>query len=250
MQELPVYSPDAQNRGRALSAQYSRFLEAEKKKPGRFKGAFEELRHRCIRETLRLTGVRVSAEEVSKVLREGHTSRSVNHDLIVGQKEALAIIEKAATTGSKLDSLLLCKVHRLSSPPSGGCFRRGPVQSQFENVSPSRARDISYKVNNLADWLDSESVRGMQAPEKAALAFVRLLEIAPFANGNFRSSHLILNYFAFGGGYPPFFVDCEDSEEFRRDIERAFKLETKHLVDRLAVAQMTSLQYCLEAATC
>ena len=249
MRELPVYSPDARNRVGALSKQRKLLLEAEQRKPGRFEEAFEELRRRCIRETLRLTGVPVTDEEVTDALRDGQKSRSAHHELIVGQREALVAIEKAATDRLPLEGSLLCKVHRLSSPPHGGRFRSGPVRPQFENVEPSRPRDISDKVSSLADWLDSESVRGMHAPEKEGLAFVRLLEIAPFADGNFRSSHLILNYFAYGGGYPPFFLQSGDSKEVRKDIEQALKFETKSLVDRLAAAQIASLQYCLQDVT-
>jgi len=249
MQELEVYSPDEQNLGRALSVQRKLFLEAEQLKPGQFEAAFEELRRRCIGETLRLTGVQVTDEEVTHALREGQSSRRANDELIVGQWEAMTAIEKAATNRLPLDGSLLSMVHRLSSPPHGGGFRSGPVQPQFENAEPSRSRDISDKVGNLADWLETEGVRCLQAPEKAALTFVRLLEIAPFAKGNFRSSHLILNYFAYGGGYPPFFIRSEDADEVRKDIERALRFETKGLVERLTTAQMASLRYCLQSVT-
>ena len=149
MQELQVYSPDERNSGQALSAQHKLFLEAEKREPGRFEVAFEQLRHRCIVETLRLTGVLVTDEEVTHALRDRQKPPSAKDALIVGQHEALAAVENAAAERKPLDGSLLSMVHSLSSPPHGGGFRSGPIQPQFENVEPSRATDIGDKISKL-----------------------------------------------------------------------------------------------------
>jgi Fic family protein len=121
------------------------------------------------------------------------------------------------------------------------------VQRQFEGVEPSRPEFIIDKLDNLSAWLDSDGVNSMSTPEKATLAFVRLLEIAPFERGNFRLAHLLLSYFAYRDQFPPLFLRADDIADIRREIAGALAFETKPLVDRLTDAQLASIEYCLKA---
>lgn len=87
----------------------------------------------------------------------------------------------------------------------------------------------------------------MHPPEKAALAFARLLEISPFEHGNFRTGHLLLSFFAFADRYPPFFLRLDDADAVREEVERAMAFETLPLVNRLARSLASSLSFCSEA---
>ena len=232
-----------------MSGKRDLLLEAREQKSEQLKVAAAELTQVCVMQTLQLTGVTVTGEEVAESFRSRQKSRPDPHGIIVGQYEALEAIENAASNKSKLDRALLCKVHRLSCPPDGGLFRSGQVQPQFEGIEPSRSDLILDKLDNLSEWLDSESVQSMLPPEKAALAFIRILDITPFERGNFRLAHLLLSYFAYRDEYPPLFLSAEDSAEVRKEIERALKCETKPLVDRLVGAQIASLEHCLQALT-
>ena len=118
---------------------------------------------------------------------------------------------------------------------------------QFAGTSTSRPDLIPDKIANLCDWLSVDSGRGMYPPEKAALAFARLLEISPFEHGNFRTAHLLLSFFGFADRYPPFFLRLDDADEVRQEVERAMAFDTLPLVNRLATSLASSLAFCSDA---
>jgi hypothetical protein len=230
-----------------LSEKRDLLLEASEHENEKLKVAFRELTETCVVETLRLTGVTVTAEEVARAFRDREISRTNPHEVIIQQLEALETLENRARSKHRVDRTLLCEAHRLACPPDGGIIRTRQVQNPFEGVKHSRPEFIIDKLNNLSDWLDSDGVNSMLSPEKATLAFVRLLEIAPFERGNFRLAHLLLSYFAYRDQYPPLFLRADDIASIRREIARALKFETKPLVERITDAQLESLEYCLRA---
>jgi Fic family protein len=147
-----------------------------------------------------------------------------------------------------METALVLEVHRLSSGQSGGRFRTSPGHSQFAGVVPSRPELIGEKVEDLLLWLRAESGQSLQPPEKATLFFARYLEIAPFETGNFRSAHLLMNYFGYEKGYPHFFFRAEESDRVREEIGKAMRFDTKPLVGRMSRALNRSLDRCLEFA--
>lgn len=247
MQELPLYANRGQSQALVMSRKRDLLLEAREQQSERLKVAMVELKQICVKHTLQLTGVAISGEELAEVFKDRTNTRSDRHEILVGQFEALEAIEDAAHDKSRLAPMLLCKLHKLSYPPDGGSIRSGPVRPQFEGIEPSHPGLILDKLDNLSEWLDSDTVDSMSPPEKATLAFVRLLEIAPFERGNFRLAHLLLSYFAYRDEYPPLFLRAEDTSTIRKEIAKALKFETKDLVDRLVNAQLASLDHCLQA---
>lgn len=247
MQELPLYGDRGRSQGRLLSHKRVLLLEAREHESDKLEVAFRELTQTCVAETLRLTGVTVTAEDVAQAFRAKEISRTNLHEVIVKQLVALEALENAANNKLRVDRTLLCEAHRLACPPDGGIIRTRPVEFQFEGIEPSRPEFIIDKLDNLSEWLDSDGVDGMSTSEKAALAFIRLLEIAPFERGNFRLAHLLLSYFAYRDQFPPFFLRANDIASIRREIAGALKFETKPLVDRLTDAQLASIEHCLKA---
>jgi prophage maintenance system killer protein len=160
---------------------------------------------------------------------------------------ALEAIDRFAGRNPVLGKSLVLEVHRLSCPPEGGAFRRGPVRKPFSSAEPPRPALISDQVDNLMEWLAAESAKQMHVVEKAALAFARLMEISPFETGNFRTAHLLLNYFSSAEGFPPLFLRLEEAEELRGDIKCAMRFDTGPLVYRLSEALARSLASCMDA---
>ncbi|MFQ5791651.1 MAG: Fic family protein [Acidobacteriota bacterium] len=256
MRHLPIYPARSEDGGMALARRRDLLARRAEANPRAARRASDALVVDCVWETLRLTGVSVSRENVEQVAAGGVFGADAGQrgrmdpfiGLIRGQLDALNLIEREAREHPSLSLSFLQEVHRLSSPPSDGAFRRGPVKPQFQRAAPCRPELISDKVSNLLDWLSVASGRAMYPPERSALAFVRLLEISPFARGNFRCAHLLLNFFAFVESYPPFFLRFEESEEVRKDIEQALVFDTFPLVSRLSQALARSLSFCLDAS--
>lgn len=246
MPELPVRPAKNQEHFSALSRRRDEWLEEARKDPGTAVEAVKALTVECVTETLLLTGVTISKEEVKR-LSESAGADSGKPDIVSGQFGALRAIQDAVRSSSSLTKSLVCEVNRLSSPDSGGVFRRGPGRLQFAGAKPPPHQLIVSRLENLIDWLAASSGRSLHLPARAALAFVRLLEISPFEKGNFRTAHLLLNYFAFVENFPPFFLRREEAEELRKDVERGLGMDTLPLANRLARAQAASLSFCLQA---
>jgi hypothetical protein len=248
MQELPVHSGKKQDHFSALLRRRDLWLAEAAKNPQQAVKPLQALTIECVTETLLLTGVSVSKEEVSLVAGSGDPN-SEHSDTILGQFHALRAIKDAAGADPSLTQSLMCEVNRLSSPPGGGHFRKGPGRAQFAGGTPAPASLVGGRVLNLIEWLAASSGQSLHLPAKAALAFTRLLEISPFESGNFRTAHLLLNFFAFAEKFPPLFLSAKDSDVLRLDVERGLGFDTLPLATRLAGAQTASLAFCLEALT-
>ncbi len=246
MQELPLHPAKSQDHFSALLHRRDLWLAEAAKNPEKAVKPLKALTIECVTETLLLTGVSVSREEVTLVAGSGGAD-SESSDAILGQFHALRAIKDAARADRSLTQSLVCEVNRLSSPSSGGAFRRGPVRAQFAGGTPAPASLVAGRVGNLIDWLAASSAQSLHLPAKASLAFVRLVEISPFESGNFRTAHLLLNFFAFAEKYPPLFLRAKDSGSLQLDVERGLGLDTLPLATRLARAQGASLSFCLEA---
>jgi Fic family protein len=249
MRDLPLYPERHQNTGLALARQRDALLSKASRSPERLRAAVDALGRESVFETLRLTGAPVSRETVAEVAGGGGPANASERELIWGQLQAFRVIEESARSGDTLSAELVQEVHRLSMPhdASAGVFRSQPIGGQFGTVTPSPPRLIPAKVDNLCDWLSVDSGRGMHPPEKGALAFARLLEISPFEHGNFRTTHLLLSFFALADGYPPMFLRLEHAEDVRQEVEGAMRFETLPLVNRLARSLTESLSFCLDA---
>ena len=232
MPDLPIYPQKREAPGYALERRLNRLHESSS---DAYSSTLEALRNHCAHETLRLTGAS-SANEQS--------------ELVEAQQAALALIAKAAGDGSQpdVDLDLVREVHRMANPGSDGTFRDGDIAPQFKNARPSPARFIEAKLDNLLQWLSAESGRDMFPSARMALWFARFVEIAPFEHGNFRTAHLVTNFFAITAGFPPVTLAFEDAESIRIEIERAIEFDTAPLVERFSRALESALRSCEEAA--
>lgn len=63
---------------------------------------------------------------------------------------------------------------------------------------------------NYLEWLNSYEAQNMHPVRYAALAHYKLVDIHPFADGNGRTSRLIMNLILLRAGYPPVIIYKED----------------------------------------
>jgi hypothetical protein len=244
MHELPIVPDPVPRAGFELERQRRRFVVARLRRPESVRRAVRRLVRAFAMETLCLTGTPLVLDEAVGAKLGDPPSRN----LLEAQMAALDAVRRSIIQGATLGRSLILEVHRLACPPDGGAFRTGPGRIQFASAVPSPPGLIAERIDGLADWLATEGVQEMTVPEKAALAFMRVVEIAPFERGNFRVAHLMLDYFAASEGYPPFYFRREEATGLREDIERALRFDTEPLVSRLLEALLRSLQSCLHEA--
>jgi len=236
MTDLPLYAPPNENRAQALARKRDALSRLALESGEDYRKAVDAIAVDVVHQTLRLTGVPVECDDV-----ERHSTEV--SDLVQGQFAALRLIMAEAEKKPDLTPELVSHVHRLSSPPSDGRYRTASGPRHFLQP-PSPPELIGGRVENLCDWLAADSGREMHPTERAALAFARILEIAPFERGNFRTSHLLLSFFAVAGGYPPFYLRVEDAGAIRAEVDRAMVFDTASLVERFSVALGHSLERC------
>ncbi len=237
MTELPIH-PDRQGgAGQELARRRDRIAERAKEAPGAYRKALEELAMDCVYETLRLTGEPLEREVVGRAALEKLSS--------VGRHfAALDTIERQARENPDWNPELLQEVHRLTSRVSPGQLRTTSTSAQFGNARPAEPSAIEPKLRNLGEWLSTETGRDMLAAERAALAFARVVEIAPFERGNFRSAHFMMSFFSLADGYPYVYFRLEEADRLREDVERAFQFDTLPLVNRVTESLGRSLSLC------
>jgi len=230
MPDLPIYPQTREAPGYALERRLSRLIESSSES---YASVRETLRIRCARETLRLTGAgdESDASELSRA-----------------QLVALELIEEGASKASEPDVALIREVHRIANADAVGSFRVHDAEPQFRNARPSPPRFIHSKLDNLLQWLSAASGREMFPAARMALWFARFVEIAPFERGNFRTAHLLTNFFAATVGFPPVTLVLEDAAVIRSEVERAIQFDTAPLVERFSQAIEISLRICEEAA--
>lgn len=238
MPELPIY-PDSGKE--APGYVLARRLQALSDVPSASLGpVLDELRLVCAVETLGLTGAPVSREEVARAARgEERDSELAAH--VRSVLEGLELVERGATEKSDLDLDHVVSVHRAAHPAEDGSLRTSDRRSQFAGARPSDPRFVRPRLENLLEWLASESCRSMFPAERMALWFARFVEIAPFEHGNFRTAHLLASHFALASGFPPIALRLEDAEAIRSDVERAIRFDTLPLVERFTDALSRAL---------
>lgn len=65
-------------------------------------------------------------------------------------------------------------------------------------------------MNAYVQWLNSDEAHSMHPVRYSALAHYKLVDIHPFADGNGRTSRLIMNLILLRAGYPPVIIYKED----------------------------------------
>lgn len=112
--------------------------------------------------------------------------------------------------------------------PGGGRLRVGLRQREC-GPPPAPPEFVAERVDALADWLGGPSAEQLGPAQQGALALARLVEIAPFDEGNARVSRLAAAHLMVRAGARPPLLDASDAERLRACLEAAFRLETEPL---------------------
>ena len=113
---------------------------------------------------------------------------------------------------------------------------------------PAPPEWIETRLQVLLEWLAVASAQELTPSQRGALALARLVEIAPFEDGNGRvarlaASHLMVQ----GGAHPPILLGS-DGPGLRAALQAAFRIETGPLVLLLEEASERALDLMLAAA--
>lgn len=93
-------------------------------------------------------------------------------------------------------------------PLGSGEFRR--TQVYVGGHMPPSPTEIPPRMVELEHWLNSEEAANMHALQYAAVAHYKLVHIHPFADGNGRTSRLLMNAILMQAGFPPVIIFKQD----------------------------------------
>ncbi len=186
----------------------------------------KEAIERTVHHGTHLEGNRLSEEEVKDVL-DGQEVLARERDIqeVLNYRNVLKFIDSVATQiGAGKPYILtietILEVHRLTTDkivPAdySGSFRKRQVvlkNSVTGQVSytPPPAAEVSYLVEDLLDWVNSEESKDLHPVLKAGIIHYELARIHPFVEGNGRTARAVATLIMFLEGY---------------DIRKLFSLE-------------------------
>ncbi|EZA59011.1 hypothetical protein DMN91_011313 [Ooceraea biroi] len=146
------------------------------------------------------------------------------HNEILGLDAAMKYIN--ATLVNRVGSISIkdiLEIHRRVlghvDPVEGGQFRL--TQVYVGGHIPPGPDDIHYLMEEFALWLNSERAIRMHPVRYAALAHYKLVHIHPFADGNGRTSRLLMNMILMQAGYPPVIIHKQHRHEYYENLQLA-----------------------------
>jgi hypothetical protein len=173
--------------------------------------------------SLELAGFRVGWDEV-------RSSRSSG----AGPAEVLALRRARGAVGPG-SPLSVAGIRAWHEALGGGIgFRRGERERDGTPTAPPPF--IESRLASLEEWLELAGSRDLEPEQAAAVALARVVEIAPFDDGNGRVSRLAASHLMVRGGLRPPILVLGDGPRLRATIESAFRLETEPLVALLVEA--------------
>jgi hypothetical protein len=122
-----------------------------------------------------------------------------------------------------------------------GEFRRG------DGVAPApRAEHLPMIVENACRWFAMESFAELNPVEQAAIALLRLLELAPFARNNRPTALLAASLFTLRRGLPPVIFRPQQHQAYLAAIEQGLRMNTQPMVELVAEAIEQTLDEMLQ----
>jgi Fic/DOC family protein len=184
--------------------------------------------------SLELAGVQTTWTEVVA------SRRGPGPEPVLALRRARSAVDAQAPLG--LEALRTW--HAALALPEAG-WRRG-VRSR-EMMPPSPPEAIPGRLVILEQWINSEGAGGLKAPQKAALALARLVEILPFEDGNGRVSRLAASHLMVRDGMRPPILAGGDGPRLAACLQAAFRFDTEPLCALLVEASERCLDVMIQS---
>jgi Fic/DOC family len=144
----------------------------------------------------------------------------------------------AADPESKFGVERLLDLHRTvtGAAPGADVLRKtepAPINATHE---PTPALILPRMLDNAFDWFDTESFRDLHPVERAAVVYLRLLDLHPFPSHTETTATLAAGFYTEREGMPPLVIFADDLTQARyaRALEAAFRMLTQPLVELFA----------------
>jgi hypothetical protein len=177
---------------------------------------------------------RTRREQIEQALRRG--GRGIDGRRLL---EAASLVSGCATDPeAKFGVEPLLDLHRtvIGAPAGMDVLRKTeptPINATHE---PTPALLLPRMLDNAFDWFDTESFRDLRPVERAAVVYLRLLDLHPFPSHTETTATLAAGFYTEREGLPPLVIFADELTQARyaRALEAAFRMLTQPLVEFFA----------------
>jgi Fic family protein len=101
---------------------------------------------------------------------------------------------------------------------------------------PTPALLLPRMLDNAFDWFNTESFRDLHPVERAAVVYLRLLDLHPFPSHTETTATLAASFYTEREGLPPLVIGADETTlaRYSRALEAAFRMLTQPLVEFFA----------------
>jgi hypothetical protein len=133
--------------------------------------------------------------------------------------------------------------HAAIAGPVG--FRSGHREREGAPAAPPEA--IESRLETLEEWLSAPGASSLRPEQAAGLALARIVEVAPFDDGNGRVARLAASHLLVRGGLRPPILVGGDAPYLVACLRAAFRFETEPLVTLLTDASHRALDVMIQS---
>ncbi|KRZ61011.1 Adenosine monophosphate-protein transferase FICD [Trichinella nativa] len=177
----------------------------------------------------------------------------LEHNEILGMDAALRFVNQSLI--HRIGSLSvedILDIHRrvlgFVDPVESGHFRTHQVY--IGSFEPSLPENIEKEVDELLEWLNSDTAMSIHPVELAALLHYKFVVIHPFVDGNGRTSRLLMNLILMQAGFPPVIIRVEDRLQYYESLKLANEGDLRPFVRFIAECTRRTLDEYLANSMC
>ncbi|KAL1285402.1 Protein adenylyltransferase FICD [Trichinella pseudospiralis] len=177
----------------------------------------------------------------------------MEHNEILGMDAALRFVNQSLI--HRIGSLTvedILDIHRrvlgFVDPVESGRFRTHQVY--IGSFEPSSPENIEKEVDELLEWLNSDTAMSIHPVELAALLHYKFVVIHPFVDGNGRTSRLLMNLILMQAGFPPVIIRVEDRLQYYESLKLANEGDLRPFVRFIAECTRRTLDEYLANSMC
>jgi Fic family protein len=218
--DLPIFSDNLKS-----SASWADLLAGERE-------AWDDAR-RAPDERVQIKA-RTRQEQIEQALRRA--GRGIDDRRLLGAAELVSAW--AADPETKFGVERLLDLHRtVTGAPAGmDLLRKADPAPICATHEPTPALILPRMLDNAFGWFDTESFRDLHPVERAAVVYLRLLDLHPFHSHTETTATLAASFYTEREGLPPLVIFADDLTQARyaRALEAAFRMLTQPLVEFFA----------------
>jgi len=185
---------------------------------------------------------RARQEQVKQALRR--SGQGIDEQRLL---EAANLVSAwAADPEATLSVERLFDLHRtiIGAPAHQDVLRKAeptPINAMHD---PTPATLLPRMLENAFDWFSAESFKDLHPVERAAVVYLRLLDLHPFPAHTETTAALAASFYTEREGLPPLVIFADDTTlaRYMRALEAAFRMLTQPLVELFAEMLTRTMQ--------